>query len=312
MNSITKSIVYNAHPASLIISAGSVMGGLTASVIRGGITIFPAIMTLIFALLLQITANLYHGYFDLSGGAGENIGGMRDRDSRASNSARIQLLKIVANGFGILTLTAGTSILSFTGWIGAGYAVVIAILLYFYFAGPKPGVRTKWSVIYTFILFGPIGVSGTALIQNMQNPNWLPVAVYSVIIGVLAVNAHIAVQYIRYEEDKVNCKETLVTSSGVHTARYVYLGNAILVTAILIIRPSAVEYVSPWVGTILGVCLLLSSIWACSKMQQHPTKVSRTVRKVTMWQYVAITLTLMVIVLCSIDKFEINVIQLIQ
>lgn len=311
MNSITKTIVYNAHPASLIISAGSVMGGLTASVIRGGITIFPAIMTLIFALLLQTTANLYHGYFDLVAGAGENIGGMRDRDSRASNSARKQILRIVANGFGILTLTAGISILSFVGWIGIGYAVVITILLYLYFAGPKAAVRTRWSVIYTFIMFGPIGVSGTALIQNLHNTDWLPVAVYSVIIGVLAVNAHIAVQYLRYEEDKVNCKETLVTSKGGQFTRYIYLGNAILVTAILILRPSAVDYVSPWVGICLGACLLVSSIWVCSQMHRDPTTVSRTVRTVTLYQYIAVTLTLMVIVLYSIDKFEINMIQLI-
>ena len=71
MNSITRTIVYNAHPASLIISTGAVMGGLTASVIRGGITIFPAIVTLLFALLLQISGNLYHGYLDRQFGAGE-------------------------------------------------------------------------------------------------------------------------------------------------------------------------------------------------------------------------------------------------
>lgn len=287
------------------------MGGLTASVIRGGITLFPAIMTLLFALLLQTTANLYHGYLDLCYGAGENISGMRDRDARSDNSSRVMILRMVANGFCILTLTAGLSLFSFIGWIGVGYAALIGIILYFYFAGPSPAVRTRWSVIYTFILFGPIGVSGTALIQNMEITNWLPVAVYSVIIGVLAVNAHIAVQYLRYEEDKMNCKETLVTASDNRITRYVYLGNSILVTAILIIRPAAVDYVSPWVGIIVGVCLLISSAWVCMMMRRNPAAVSKMVRSVTMWQYIAVTVTLMVIVLCSIDKFEINVIQLI-
>ena len=311
MNSLTKTIVYNAHPASLIISAGSVMGGLTASVIRGGITLFPAIMTLLFAVLLQTTANLYHGYLDLCYGAGENIAGMGDRDARSSNSSRVMLLRMVANGFCILTLTAGISLTSFIGWIGIGYAALISIILYFYFAGPKPAVRTRWSVIYTFLIFGPIGVSGTALIQNPESANWLPVAVYSVIIGLLAVNAHIAVQYMRYAEDKMNSKETLVTAKGGNFTRFVYLGNSIIITAILIIRPSAVDYVSPWVGIIIGVCLLLSSAWTCGMMHRDPATVSRTVRTVTMWQYIAVTVTLMVIVLCSMDEFKLNVIQLI-
>lgn len=311
MNSLTRTILYNAHPSALIISVGAVMGGLTASVIRGGISIFPAIMTLLFAILLQTSANLYHGYMDLNFGAGENISGMNDRDSRSSNSARIMLLKIVANGFGILTITAGLSLFSFIGWVGAGYFAAIVVLLYFYFTGPKPIVRTEWSLAFTFLLFGPIAVSGTALIQNPNSTLWLPIAVYSVIIGVLAVNAHIAVQYLRYEEDMMNGKETLVTKKGGFFTRFVYLGNAMLVTAILIIRPTAVDYVTPWVGIILGLCLLATSIWVFSMMHRDPTTVSRMVRTVTMWQYIAVTITLMVIVLCSIDKFEINVIKLI-
>lgn len=310
MNNLTKTILYNAHPASLIISAGSVMGGLTASVIRGGITIFPAILTLLFALLLQTTANLYHGYLDLNYGAGENISGMGDRDSRSDKSSRVMLLRIVANGFAILTMTAGVSLFSFIGWIGVGYAALISVILYFYFAGPKPAVRTQWSVIFTFIIFGPIGVSGTALIQNMQSANWLPVAVYSVIIGALAVNAHIAVQYLRYEEDRMNGKETIVTARGGHFTRFIYLGNAIIVTAILIIRPSAVDFVSAWVGIAIGVCLLVTSTWVACMMHRNPTTVSRLIRTVTMYQYILVTITLMVIVLCSTDDFKLNIIQL--
>lgn len=311
MNSLTKTILYNAHPASLIISAGAVMGGLTASVIRGGITLFPAFMTLLFAVLLQITANLYHGYLDLSFGAGENISGMNDRSSRSFNSSRILLLKIVANGFGILTFTAGLSLYAFIGWLGVGYFAVVLLMLYFYFAGPKPIVRTKWSLVFTFLLFGPIAVSGTALIQNIHSTNWLPIIVYSFIIGLLAVNAHIAVQYLRYEEDLMNCKETLVTSKGGNFTRFVYLTDSALVTAILIVRPSAIDFVTPWIGIILGICLLASSIWVFSKMHRDPATVSTMVRTITMWQYIVVTLILMGIVLYSVDHFKLNVIQLI-
>ena len=307
MNALTRTIVYNMHPQSLIISAGAVMGGLTASVIRGGISVFPAIMTLLFAFLLQISANLYHGYLDLCYGAGENISGMTDRDSRAANSSRVFILKIVANGFGILALTAGMTLFAFIGWIGLVYAVVIGLLLYLYFAGPKPIVRTRWSLLVTFLLFGPIAVSGTALIQNIESHNWLPVAVYSVINGLLAVNAHIAIQYMCYEEDKKNGKETLVTAKGGHFTRFVYLGSAIIICIILIVRPSAVDFVSHWVGIAVAICLLLSSVWVFSMMHRNPVKVSRLVRTVTMYQYILVTLVLMAIVMCSVDSFNVNV-----
>ena len=307
MNAITRTIVYNIHPQSLIISAGAVMGGLTASVIRGGISLFPAIMTILFAILLQISANLYHGYFDLCFGAGENISGMGDRNSRAANSSRVFILRIVANGFGILALTAGMSLFAFVGWLGVIYVAVIALMLYFYFAGPNPIVRTQWSLLFTFLFFGPIAVSGTALIQNVANHDWLPIVVYSVINGVLAVNAHIAIQYLRYEEDKINGKETLVTARGGFFTRFVYLGNAILVCVILILRPSAVDFVSRWVGIAVAICLLLSSVWVFSKMHRDPVKVSRIVRTITLYQYSLVTIVLMAIVMCSVDKFNINI-----
>lgn len=311
MNSLTRTILYNAHVPSLIISAGAVMGGLTAAVIRGGITIFPAFMTLLFAILLQITANLYHGYIDRCFGAGENIWGMRDRDSRADHSSKVIMLKIAANGFALLTVTAGLSLYPFIGWLGIGYFALILVMCYFYFAGPNPGVRTKWAIVYTFLFFGPVGVSGTALIQNMHSDNWIPIISYSLIIGLLAVNAHIAVQYLLYEEDKVNGKETLVTSAGGGTARIVYLINATLVTAILIIRPAAVSFVSPWVGIIIGICLLISSLWGFSLMHKDPTTVSKIVKTVTMWQYITVTVTLLSIVLFSTGHLNINIIKLI-
>ncbi len=307
MNSITRTLIYNMHPQSLIISAGAVMGGLTASVIRGGISLFPAIMTLIFAMLLQLSANLYHGYFDRCFGAGENISGMQDRDSRAANSSRVTLMRVVANGIGILALTAGMTLFAFVGWIGIIYVVVIAAMLYFYFMGPHPVVRTKWSILFTFLLFGPIAVSGTALIQNMNSTNWVPVVTYSVINGLLAVNAHIAIQYMRYDEDRMNGKETLVTAKGGKFTRFVYLANDIIVCAILIIRPAAVEYVSPWVGIVIGIGLLISAIWVFGRMHKEPSKVSRMIRTVTLEQYVIVTVTLMVIVLYAVPQFQLHI-----
>lgn len=287
------------------------MSGLTASVIRGGITLFPAVMTIIFTILLQISANLYHGYIDLSYGAGENISGMANRNTRALNSSRVRLMKVVADAFGILALTTGLALFSFVGWIGVGYVAFIILLLYFYFAGPNPIVRSRWSLIITFLLFGPVAVSGTALVQNPESSEWLPVVVYSFINGLMAANAHIAVQYLRFEEDRINGKETLVTAKGGFFTRFVYLGNALLVSIILVLRPSAVEFVSPWVGIAIALALLISSVWVFTKMHRDPVKVSRMVRTVTICQYLLLIVVLLCIVLYAFDDFQLNIIRLI-
>lgn len=307
MNKTTRSIIDAIHPATLILSVGAVMGGLTASVIRGGISVFPAIMTLIFAIFLQISANLYNSYFHLCRAAGENVGWSGTHTLLTANTPNVSILRIVANSFAILAFTAGMSLFTFIGWIGMIYVVVITVLYYFYFMGPHPFVRTKWSILFTFIFFGPIAVSGTALIQNLTNPDWLPIAVYSVINGLLASNAHIAIQYLHYEKYIHNNIETLVTAKGGFFTRFVYLGNAAIVCAILIIRPSAVEYVSPWVGIVIGLILLLSSIWIFSMMHKNPVNISKYVRNLTLCQYIIVVIVLMAIVMYSIEKLRINV-----
>lgn len=310
MKTITKTIYANAHIPSLIIGTGAVTGGLTAAVIRGGVAVFPAIMTFIFMWLMQISANLYHGYVDRCFGAGENISGMRDRSSRSDNHSVVALMKIVANGFGLLALTAGLSLFAYVGWVGVAYFAVILVLLYFYFAGPRPVVRTKWSIIFTFILFGPIAVSGTALVQDSITNIGLPIVVYSVINGLLAANAHIAIQYLRFEEDRTNGNETLVTEKGGFFTRFVYLGNAVLVSLILMVRPTAISYVSSWVGVVVAICYLASAVWVFTKMHRNPTTVSSIVRNITLFQYIAIVVVLLIIVACSIDNYHIDVLDM--
>lgn len=311
MNTLSRTLLNNAHIPSLIIGCGAVLAGLTASVVRGGISLFPALLTMLFAILLQISANLYHGYFDMRYGAGENIEAhAATRDFRVSNSSRIQLMRIVANGFALLAITCALPLFTFIGWIGVIYFLIIVIILFFYFAGPAPLVRRRWSVIGTFLLFGPIAVSGTALIQNSSNQDLLPIVIYSLINGLMAVNAHIAVQFMRYEEDRNNGKETLVTAFGGKVARYIYLANDAMVCAILIIRPTAVDFVSPWVGIILGVCLLLSSLYVFFKMKADPSHISPMVRRVTMDQYIAVIIVMMAIVLYAFDDFKISFFQL--
>lgn len=311
MNSLTRTLINFSHPSSLILSVGAIMAGLTASVIRGGITFFPALMTLIFAILLQISGNLYHGYTYLSHAVAENISGMGESKTRTSNITRANILKIVANAMAILDITAGFALFSFVGWLGVAYLAAIILILYFYLAGPCPIVRTRWSIVVTFLLFGPVAVSGTAIVQMPESSDWLPIVVYSLISGLMASNAHIAIQYLRYNEDVSNGFKTIVTEKGGSFARFIYLGNAIIVSLILIIRPSAVEFVSHWVGITVAMVFLISSAWVFAKMHRDPSKISRFIRTVTIDQYILLIIVLLAISLYSLDDFHIYFIHLL-
>lgn len=306
MNSLTRAIIHQAHPASFVLGCGSVLAGLTASVIRGHIELFPAFMTLLFVVLLQATINLFHGYKLYSGEySAEEESSNQSRDMQSKKS----LMKIFSDAFLILTATAGLPLFSYIGWIGVGYVVVIMVILHFDFSGRKPLIRTPWGLAITFLLFGPIGVSGTALIQDMESANWLPLFSYSIINGLMAVNAHIAVMFAAYKVDVKMGKNTLLVAEGPQLTRALYLLDSILVCILLVARQCVSEIVDIWIGFSLAGALLLSSIWVYMKMKGDPMECSKTVMTITKLQYLLLILVMMSIVIYHVNNVSVSLFQ---
>ena len=312
MKPFTGILIRNAHPDSLIISCGSVMFGLAAAVIRGGVSLFPAFLTLLFALFLQISSNLLYSYFDMSKMLKENVGFKTlVYDSPDINWTKVRLLKVASNGFAILAATASLPLFTFIGWIGVTYVAVIMILLYFYFSGPRAVVNTPYSLIMTFIVFGPLTVSGTALIQDVHNLQWLPIIVYSMISGFMACNFHIAIQHKRLQEDIGRGKTSLLISGGFRFVRYVFLFNSLVVAVILNLRPCVYDVVPQWVPAVLGVALLVSTVYVVSFMKTHSSRNINKISSVTRGQYILFIIVLVLVVAGSIQDYKFNVLHLI-
>lgn len=313
MKSFTGILIKNSRPYTLIMSCGSVMFGLVAAVLRGGVSLFPAFMTLLFAILLQISANLLYSYLAISKSLKENVG-FRTLvfDYTEINQSNVRFLKVVSNGFAILAATAGLPLFTFIGWIGVLYILVLSILLYFYLSGPRPIVNTPYSLVITFLVFGPLTVSGTAQIQASGNEQWLPVVVYSAISGLMACNAHIAMQYIRLQEDMGRGKNTLLIAGGFRPIRYVYVVNSLGVAAILNLRPCVYDVVAQWVPVLLGIVLLVSSVYVVSLMKGHSARSVKKIGSLTRMQYIVFIIVIMIIVAGSIQDYKFNFLHLIQ
>lgn len=314
MNSLTQTLMANAHLRSLLMSCGAVVAGLTASIVRGGVSVFPAVLTLLFAVFLQISANLRYGYYDMKYLSGENLGGPAPavgRGVRSDRAQKMNITKIVSNAFAILALTVGVPLFEFIGWAGIVFIIVINILLYFNFAGPKALVRTPWGILVTFVLFGPVAVSGTAMIQDYNNHYWMPIAVNSLISGLMAVNAHIAIMYARFEEDMKNGKYTFTVSRGKNVTKVIYLVDALIVSALFIIRPYMLGFPNFWIFPVVAVCLIASSEWVCHLMSKSDRNSMRLISRVTMYQYIVLICVLLMVVAYGMEDFKFNLIHLV-
>lgn len=304
MNSLTKILIHNTQPSTLLMGAGSVVAGLAASCTRGGFSVFPAVLTMCFTLFLQISANLRYGYSDLAYMMGENFNMASDginKSDTISPGAHMRMLKIMSNAFLILAITIGMPLLEFIGWQGLGYAAVLLLASYVMYSGPKPLIRTTWGLLMTFFVFGPLCVSGTAFIQNPFTTVTSSIVICSIIGGLLAVNAHIAMGYTRYREDLMNNKSTITVTLGRKATRTIYLADSLTVGAAIIIGPYLMHFSIPILGAPVAICYLVSATAIFFRMRSRPSHNSRRIRIVTAMQYFLTTLLMLIIVIICTD-----------
>lgn len=301
MNPLTKNIVFNVHQASLLLSAGSVLAGLAASVLRGGVVLFPAVMTVLCAMLFQVSANLYYGYRKVKFVMESGQMGVRNVDPNG-----YLVMKTLSNVFAILALTMALPLFVRLKWVSLIYLAIILVLVYFHFAGPHPLVRTRWAILVTFLLFGPIAVSGTAMIQNRLSTDWMPVLVYSAISGLLAVNAHIAIQYLRRADDVKDGMTTLLSYRSVHLVRYMYVFNIVAVCLLMLLAPGDFGFDSRWYAIALCVWLLVSAVVVFRLMRHDDMITAMKIRLLVITQYVSAMIALLCIVLYSMEEYWIT------
>ena len=295
-------IVFNIHPVSLLLSAGAVLAGLAASVVRGGVAVSPALLTLVFAVLIQISGNLYYGLHRVRTSIEDNMVEQRDIDRYG-----YKIMRPLSQAFFILAVTVAMPLFTYIRWWSILYLGVVVLLEYFFFCGPRPLVNTRWSALVTFLLFGPVAVSGTAFVQNASFSHITPVVLYSIVSGLLAANGNIALQFLRREDKVRDGMTTLLDIRGAMVVRIGYLFNVLAVCAIMVLCPEELGFASPWYAVVVGVFVIGSAVYVFRLMKQTSVEAAMKIRKYVIAQYVAIALLILFIALFSLDTYGLSI-----
>lgn len=249
------------NPLTLMMGASSVVFGTAAAVIHGNEETLPTFLCLLFAIFAQIVGNITHRYADYRGNYGENVA-----DGIREGLTPFPLQMVFTEGitaFSIVATMIGIAILVMAGWWTlAIYAMVAGVILVINFC------RTAWPrsstyLIMTFLVFGPIGVLGTSLVQSANSPipslfnEWdiMPGVLLSVVSGLYAVNIHLtywAFNYRGADPSKIN---VFIVRFGAARTRNLVIANGIVI--------AAVAGVSPWLlyaGNLLYLIPVLLSL----------------------------------------------------
>ena len=225
-----------------MVGVGAVLAGMAAAVLHGNLEYLPATLCLLFVVFMQLSGNYYYLYFDESRNAGFAIDKKLSTPWDAPSGVKLTMLREFSYGMFLLATMVGFGLVSMSGWWILIVGIVVMAFSWLSCGGNMPLLRTQYGIVASFILFGPICVITTSLVQSShetrQMYNWFdlgPAIYMSVVIGFMAINANLLYGYSTYLTDLRNSKTTYVTTYGRKVTRIVFFINGLLYTSVSVL-----------------------------------------------------------------------------
>ena len=182
----------------------------------------PAVLCLVFGLLAQIVSNTANEYFDFKKGT-DKPGRVGPRRGVTEGDISPKTLRNMTFGLLVLAGVVGCCLIPFGGWWLLPMGIVIAVAALAYSTGPYPLSYHGLGELMVFIFFGIVPVNLTYYVQALR---WDPMVIlFSITIGLLAVNVLLVNNYRDVEDDREAGKRTSVVIFGRQPASLAYLIN---------------------------------------------------------------------------------------
>jgi 1,4-dihydroxy-2-naphthoate octaprenyltransferase len=188
----------------------------------------PALICLLFALIVQIVANFANDYFDYKKGV-DNKERLGPKRAVAEGWIAPKTMFRVTFALLILGLALGLLLLQYGGWKLIIVGFFIAVFAFAYSGGPFPLAYNGLGDVCVFIFFGIIPVGFTYYVQALQ---WnLPVTVCGACTGLVIINILVINNYRDRYSDAKTSKRTSIVLFGEKFGEWFYLLNGIVAVA---------------------------------------------------------------------------------
>jgi len=278
-----KTWISAARPQTLPAAFAPVCIGISLAVHDGQFALWPSVVTLLCAFLIQIGTNFANDYFDFKKGADteDRIGFERATATGIISATQMRNATIITMGiafvFGLyLVWHAGLVIL----WIGIA-SLICGVL---YTGGPFPLGYNGLGDLFVFLFFGLVAVMGTYYVNALQ---WHPDAFWaSLAAGALSTNILVVNNLRDVEQDGPAGKNTLGVIFGEQVLRWEYLLMLLLALAIPPHFFFRLDYDAFIFLPFLGVPMawkLLHKIWVTEDKRQLNKVLKQTAQFMTLF-----------------------------
>lgn len=260
-----------ARPKTLAAAVAPVLVGCALAAFYGRFTLIPALACLLFAIAMQIAANLINDLYDfLKGSDGEGrLGPLRATAQGwiTPDCMKKGILAVVA--FGCL---CGSLLMFYVGWQLLFVGIFCVLFAYFYTSGPFPLAYNGLGDVAVVLFFGLVAVGFTAYVQIQAWP--MPLTLAGIATG-LAVNVLLVLNNYRdVENDAKSGKRTLVVLLGKRFGLYLYLGSGLAAASLSVITFYLLGVSLCWSLLILPYVVLHSLTWKKIRGIQQPIQLN--------------------------------------
>ncbi len=291
------------EPITWIMGVSSVLMGTAAALLHGNFEPIAFSLCIFFVLFAHAAGAFYHRYTDQKYSFGENIdmGIAHYTDSGISTEF---VFKEAAIASFLVASTIGIALAAMAGWEVLVIGVVLWALIMVTVGGPSPLMRRSWVLVITFIVFGPIGVIASCLVQSQHTSfvevfNWYdlgPAVFLSVASGLMACNCHLMMNFMQYNADKHNSKNSFIVKNGKKASSIIFIIDAVGLLLVMVAM-FIVNHPTQWGVTFYAPLLALPVYWYVSNKMKSAETVEewRRLEKITFYIYLGIAVVTLIL-----------------
>lgn len=218
-----------ARPQTLAAAFVPVFVGAALAFHDGVFDLFPSLVALLCAFLIQIGTNFANDYFDYVKGADtdERIGFERATALGLISAEEMKRATAITMG---LAFVAGLYLVWHAGWVILAIGIASLVCGILYTGGPFPLGYNGLGDLFVFLFFGIVAVTGTYYVNALE---WSSGSFWaSLAVGALATNILVVNNLRDVEQDGPAGKNTLGVLLGEDALRWEYLIMLLLAFAI--------------------------------------------------------------------------------
>ena len=210
------------RPKTLAAALAPVAVGCALASWAGHFRPVPALLCVLFAVLMQIASNFINDVSDFEqGNDREDRLGPRRACAQGWISAGKMKQGIIIDL--VLALAAGLPLACYGGWSMVGVALVCLVCAYMYSAGPYPLAAHGWGDVLVVVFFGLVAVGFTYYVQAGA---WAPQATLAGLAVGVCINLLLTINNFRdRDQDRLSGKKTLIARFGAEFGLRYYLAQ---------------------------------------------------------------------------------------